>query len=69
MNASNAPHAAEQLPPFLSHPFGGLTRGDGGELFPILTEASLQADRVVALPATADDFGGFDFHLGVYARF
>jgi len=67
MNASSEPHAnSEPSPPYPGHPFGGLIR-DGGPGM----RAGDPLDGAASRDAAGDDdeAGGFDFHLGVYARF
>ncbi len=67
MNASSEPHASsEPSPPYPGHPFGGLIR-DGGPSMRAIDQ--LDADASRDAPADDDEAGGFDFHLGVYARF
>ncbi|CAN1724050.1 conserved protein of unknown function [Hyphomicrobium sp. 1Nfss2.1] len=67
MNASSEPHAgSEPSPPYPGHPFGGLIR-DGGPGMRAVDPRN--GDESQDEPATDDETGGFDFHLGVYARF
>jgi len=67
MSAPNEP-AATPPTPFPGHPFGGLVREDRfGN--PPTCDAPLPAANGMRTPAADDDAGGFDFHLGVYARF
>ena len=66
MNASSEPHASsEPSPPYPGHPFGGLVR-DGG---PGMRAVNSLDDERRDAPADDDEAAGFDFHLGVYARF
>jgi hypothetical protein len=68
MNATLDRHGVEEPPPFRGHPFGGLVREDrSGDTY-ALSDISIGRSDVGA-SSTADDSGGFDFHLGVYSRF
>ncbi|WP_072371120.1 hypothetical protein [Hyphomicrobium sp. NDB2Meth4] len=67
MNAPSDPHAgSEPSPPYPGHPFGGLIR-DGGAGMRAVDPRDDNARRDER--AAEEESGGFDFHLGVYARF
>ncbi|MFA5899902.1 MAG: hypothetical protein WC829_12415 [Hyphomicrobium sp.] len=68
MSAINEQLSVDPPPPFRGHPFGGLTRENRGALSSSSYELSVQSDRADRARA-AEDIGGFDFHLGVYASF
>jgi hypothetical protein len=68
MNLSNEPHTSEPQAPFPGHPFGGLIREDRFGNPPGSNEPEPRPSGENNLAAD-DDGGGFDFHLGVYARF
>lgn len=70
--SSHAPQVSEEQAPFTGHPFGGLVREDRFGV-PVTSDDQIprEPDNGAASQAqAADDWaGGFDFHLGVYARF
>jgi hypothetical protein len=77
-HSSSEPLGSQEQALFAGHPFGGLARDDR---FGILAAFENQSPQVpdVGAPVQADEdgqaeaadewTGGFDFHLGVYARF
>lgn len=69
MHPSQPPKVSDPQPPYPGHPFGGVIREDrdGGLLAPAGTNATPCADDSDG--SAHDDSFGFDFHLGVYARF
>ena len=71
------PLGSQEQAPFAGHPFGGLARDDRFGILAAFENHSPQVPHT-AVAAQADDdqadtadewTGGFDFHLGVYARF
>jgi hypothetical protein len=76
-HSSSEPLGSQEQAPFAGHPFGGLARDDRFGILAAFENHSPQVSDAAAA-AQADDgqadaaeewTGGFDFHLGVYARF
>ena len=76
-HSSSEPLGSQEQAPFAGHPFGGLARDDRFGILAAFENHSPQVPHT-AFAARADDdqadtadewTGGFDFHLGVYARF
>jgi len=76
-HSSSEPLGSQEQAPFAGHPFGGLARDDRFGILAAFEKHSPQVPHT-AVAAQADDdqadtadewTGGFDFHLGVYARF
>ena len=63
MSSFDWPSASERQVPFAGHPLGGLPRDDR------FNAADLIRPLVITDVVEEDVAGGFDFHLGVYARF
>jgi hypothetical protein len=70
MSQSPTPKNIEPEAPFPGHPFGGLIRDDRfGSLRDLADPPADDNGDDAAKNAAGEDAGGFDFHLGVYARF
>ncbi len=74
MSHSSGRLGSQEQAPFAGHPFGGLAREDRFGVLVGFEDHSPQVpnDGVAAngQAESADEWtGGFDFHLGVYARF
>ena len=76
-HSSSEPLGSQEQATFAGHPFGGLARDDRFGILAAFENHSPQVPHT-AVAAQADDdqadtadewTGGFDFHLGVYARF
>lgn len=69
MNPSQPTKVSDPRPPYPGHPFGGVIREDrsGGLRAPDSTSATPCADD--SDDSASNEAFGFDFHLGVYARF
>lgn len=70
MSQLPTPKTIEPNAPFPGHPFGGLIRDDRFGSVRELNDPPPNDDSDDAEKnAAGEDAGGFDFHLGVYARF
>lgn len=70
MTQSPEPQIVDQPAPFPGHPFGGLIREDRyGSLRDLTDPPADDKSEEAEKNAADEDAGGFDFHLGVYARF
>jgi hypothetical protein len=77
-HSSSEPLGSQEQAPFAGHPFGGLAREDRFGVLAAFENHSPQVPDDGAAAQANDDgraeaadewTGGFDFHLGVYARF